>query len=245
MHLCKSIFAAIIALALFTFHQPQTLGDVLAAWEFSGLTNGGPSPYAPGSSNPGVSVGGLTRGSGVGVGGASNAWGGTHFATNTLTDAVTAADFLTFSFTAASDFMSFDSIGEYRTIRSSNGPSTGQWQYQLGGGSFNDIGANVNWGTGGSGTGGLNQSSISLSGISSLQNVAAGTTVTFRLVSWSGTTSGTWYLQDRTAVGNDLVINGALSAVPEASAFLYGGLISLGLCGWKWRQNRLRDDARA
>jgi hypothetical protein len=29
-----------------------------------------------------------------------------------------------------------------------------------------------------------------------------------------------------------------VNAVPEASAFLYGGLVSLGLCGWAWRQRR-------
>jgi hypothetical protein len=36
-----------------------------------------------------------------------------------------------------------------------------------------------------------------------------------------------------------------LAAVPEASAFLYGGLISLGLCGWASRQRRRVEQALA
>jgi hypothetical protein len=46
--------------------------------------------------------------------------------------------------------------------------------------------------------------------------------------------------------GADFVLNGVQSAaVPEASAFLYGGLIAAGLIGWKWRQNRRVEQALA
>jgi hypothetical protein len=33
-------------------------------------------------------------------------------------------------------------------------------------------------------------------------------------------------------------------AVPEASAFLFGGLLAGAICVGKWRQNRLRDEVR-
>ena len=34
-------------------------------------------------------------------------------------------------------------------------------------------------------------------------------------------------------------------AVPEASAFFYGGLIVSGICAWKWRQKRRQDEVLA
>jgi hypothetical protein len=51
-------------------------------------------------------------------------------------------------------------------------------------------------------------SPINLSGISNLQNVGAGTNVTFRIVNWGGTSSaGTWYVFD---VANSSALDFAL-----------------------------------
>ena len=51
----------------------------LATWEANGLTNSGPSPFAPTTTATNLTVGGLTRGSGLITGTAGNAWGGTNW----------------------------------------------------------------------------------------------------------------------------------------------------------------------
>jgi hypothetical protein len=46
-------------------------------------------------------------------------------------------------------------------------------------------------------------------------------------------------------IGSDAFVTiTSIAAVPEASAFFYGGLIAAGICGWKWRRSRLRDGVR-
>lgn len=199
---------------------------VLLSWDFSALTGGtndfGPSPFA-GTAISNSTAGGLTRGSGISTtgGGASNAWGGTGFITTTpnFANALAASEFVTFTLKANVGYaLSFASIDAYNIRRSGTGPTTGQWQYSLNGTTFTDIGSTIAWGTGTSSAGNA-QSAISLTGISALQNVAATTTVTFRLVTWGATNSGgTWYFNDPSdTAAVDLGISGTLAAVPEPS----------------------------
>ncbi len=57
-------------------------------------------------------------------------------------------------------------------------------------------------------------SPIDLSGIAALQNIPAGTNVTFRIVNWGGGSGGTWYIFD--VLGSsapDLAISGTVSPV--------------------------------
>jgi hypothetical protein len=124
--------------------------------------------------------------------------------------------------------VSFSDIASYKIRRSATGPSTGQWQYQLGVGAFENIGSAITWGSTTSATGNT-QAAIDLSAIPSLQNVAAGTPVTFRVVTWGATnTGGTWYLNDPLdTTPNDFIINGTV--IPEPSSALLGGLGLLAL----------------
>ena len=183
----------------------------IAAWEMSGLSNFGPSPYAASTTHPNVTVGGLTRGSGVGTTGtgAMNAWGGNNFTETSLADAITGNDFATFTITPNAGYtMSLSSISAYNIRRSDTGPTTGQWQYRVGSGSFINIGSSITWGPITTAAGNP-QSSIDLSSITDLQNISAGTTITFRIVTWGGThPDGTWYINN--IVGNDLEINGTV-----------------------------------
>jgi uncharacterized repeat protein (TIGR01451 family) len=78
-------------------------------------------------------------------------------------------------------------------------------------------------------------SPIDLSGISALQNVGAGTNVTFRIVNWGGTSSsGTWYIFDvATNSAPDIVVQGAVSPavvpVPDlAIAITHAGSFTQG-----------------
>jgi hypothetical protein len=194
----------------------------------------GAQGLAPTDSDPNLTIGGLTRGSGVGTTGtgANRAWGGNTWGQTTEADAITAGQFATFSLTANSGYsLSLSSISQLSYRRSSTGPTTGYLQYEVDGGPFVDI-TTLNYSSSAS-TGGT-LSPIDLTGISALQNVAAGTSVTFRIVNTGATsTSGTWYVFD-TAVStaDDLVLQGAVTqvVVPEPSTLAVasaGGLLVL------------------
>lgn len=184
---------------------------ILAAWEVTGLTAYGPSPFAATSNAPNVTVGGLTRGSGVGTAptAAANAWGGTGFVFTNEAAAITGNSFATFSVSnSTSGTISFTNIAAYNIRRSGTGSTTGIWQYQVGNGAFTDIGSAITWGSTITSTGNA-QPAIDLSGISALQNVGAGTNVTFRIVLWGGTGTGTWYINNLTS-GYDLALAGTI-----------------------------------
>ena len=180
--------------------QPET---PIVKWEFAscpgGTGNFGDSPFAPASSDANLTVGNLTRhwtllttGSG-----AQYAWGGNNFTAANFDAAVTANEYVTFTLTANAGYtLSLSSIGEYNIRRSNSGPSTGQWQYAIGTDAFVNIGGDITWGAVTTNVGNP-QEAIDLSAISALQDVAAGSTVTFRLAVWGATgTGGTFYFND-------------------------------------------------
>lgn len=197
--------------------------DTLAGWDFDPLTGGannfGPSPYAATESSATVTVGGLTRGGGVGTTGtaAGNAWGGNAWDGNaTAAAAIAADDYVTFSVTAtAGNTVSISSLGAFNVRRSGSGPASGQLQYQIGGGPFVDVGTTIAWGTGTSAAGNT-VASIDLSGISALQNVSPGISVTFRIVAFGATgATGTFYLNDPAGTpGSDFTVIGTTAVAP-------------------------------
>lgn len=178
----------------------------------SGVSAYGPSPFAPTSTNPAVTTIGLTRGTGVGTGGtaAANAWGGSTWGTFTdIADAITADATVTFSITPSNGVpVSIDSIDSYNLRRSSSGPSMVQWQYKLGAGAFVDIETPIDLTV--SSSGGNILPSLDLTGITDLNSVADGTTVTFRMVNWNASGTGTWYIQNF-QTGDDFVVNGTVN----------------------------------
>ncbi|MFZ4059395.1 MAG: beta strand repeat-containing protein, partial [Ferruginibacter sp.] len=178
-----------------------------------GLTAYGPNPFTATTSSSDVTVVGLTRAAGIGTTptAAGNAWGGTDFNQTSAANAITNNDFVTFSITpGVGKVLSFNNIPAYNIRRSSNGATTGRWQYQIGSGSFVDLTSDITWGAVTSATGNL-QAAINLSTVNDLQNVAAGTTITFRILLWGGTT-GSWYINNIS--GNDLAITGYISSLP-------------------------------
>ena len=191
-------------------------------WNFRGIIasdNFGASPFAPETADANLTVVGLTRGWTLVTGTAAAAgWGGNNFsqAANSFATAVAANQTVRFTLTANAGYeLSITSIGAYNVRRSNAGPATGQWQYSLDGTNFTDIGTEITWGTITTAAGNP-QAAIDLSGITALQSVAAGTTVTFRLVLWgSGTgTAGTFYFNDGAGSGTPgLPIFGTLEEV--------------------------------
>jgi uncharacterized repeat protein (TIGR01451 family) len=206
----------------FTAINPSSSGSgsvTLAGWDVSGLPGGannyGPSPLSPTTNAAGVTVAGLTRGSGVGTtsSGAARGWGGNNWTNTSASTAISNNHFATFSVAANSGYtVSCAAISRFDYRHSSTGPSNGLLQYQIGSGAFADIAA-LSYPSNSSSGGTLNP--IDLSGIAALQNVGAGTNVTFRIVNWGGTSSnGTWYIFDAAAsTALDFEVRGAVSPV--------------------------------
>jgi DNA/RNA endonuclease G (NUC1) len=187
----------------------------LASWEVSSLTAYGPSPFAATTADALVAVGGLTRGGGVTTSGtaASGAWGGTGFdGTATLADAIARDDHLSFSVSPTAP-LSFTQIPAHNLRRSSTGPSTAQWQYRVGSGSFVNLGSAIT--LAGTTSSGNLQPAIDLSSVSDLQVVPAGTTATFRLVLYGASSSGgTFYINNLS--GDDFAVNGTFASAGPA-----------------------------
>lgn len=186
----------------------------ITAWETNGLTAYGPSPFTPTSSNSNVTIGSLTRGTGITTTptAAGNAWGGNGMNTTSQANAITADDIAFFSITANTGYtVSLSQIPSYNIRRSSAGSSTGIWQYRINSGSWNNIGSAITWGSN-TAAAGNTQSAIDLSGISDLQNVPSTSTINFRIVLWGATTTGgTWYINNIT--GDDLEVRGTVNAI--------------------------------
>lgn len=207
--------------AMLTLGAATAFGQAttIAEWTPATLTNGaadfGPSPFTASTTNSNLTVGGLTRGSGVlqtGTGAASG-WGGTDFNSATAAAAISANKFVTFTITPNSNYkVSITGIDAYNIRRSGTGPVSGQWQYQVGSGTFTNIGSVITWGSGTSNAGN-NQPAIDLSAITELQNVAAGTTVTFRIVSYGATGTGSWYINGHAnATSKTLTVKGIVDS---------------------------------
>jgi hypothetical protein len=209
-----------------------TYSGVVLGWDVNGLTNFGPQGFGATQVASGVSNSlGLTRGSGVATSqtAAANAWGGNNWAA-TSAAGINGNEFVTFGLTVASgNSASLSSIDLYYR-RSSSGPSSGYWQYELNGGAWVTIGDFPNQFSSTSSSGAA-MNELDLSGIGDLQNLAGGTVVVFRLVPYASTSSGgTWYVYDQP--GNDLVINGSIQGgggSPAISSRHHAGDVGLTL----------------
>jgi hypothetical protein len=111
--------------------------------------------------------------------------------------------------------LSFSNISRFDYRRSGTGATNGLLQFQIGAGTFTDI-TNIIYAS--SASGGASLGAIDLSGIGALQNVGAGTNVTFRLVNYSGT-GGNWYIYDQaTTTALDFTFLGSIAPLaPPAS----------------------------
>ncbi len=214
---------------------------ILAGWNTGSLSGGagnyGPSPFSPVTNAPNLAVDGLTRGSGVKTSGtaAGGAWGGVGFTNLTAAAAVASNLFATFSLTVSNGYqVSLSSISRFDYYRSGTGPTNGVLQFQVGTGGFTDI-TNLTYPVSGSGS---TLGAIDLSGIVALQNVGASTSITFRIVNYSGAATGTWYVYNTAGtLAPDLAVTGTIMPVtvpgpPGFQSFsMTGGNMSLTVTG--------------
>ena len=187
----------------------------LAAWDVNSQTNYGTSPLSPTTLAANLTAVGLTRASGLTTTStaAAGGWGANGWyqgASGTVSNAVAANQFATFSIGATNGYkLSLSSITKLQYRRSGTGPTNGVLQVQVGSGAFTDI-TNLNYSN--SSSSGASLGPIDLSTNAQLQNISNGVPVNFRLVNLGSTSvSGTWYVY-KTSTTNEasLVISGTL-----------------------------------
>lgn len=202
--------------------------QVLAGWDMSPLTGGandfGTSPLAPQKAIEGVTIGGLTRGGGVGTTGtgAARGWGGTGWDTASAAAAITAGDYLTFTLVPQpNNHLSFYSIDVFDYRRLAAGPTSGTLQYSVNGMDFTTLGTGV-YEVAESGAS-MASLPFMLDSALDLQDVQEGTTVTLRIINHGGS-SGDWYIYDRAASTNyDFEIRGNVCSNPPVYSVIGGG----------------------
>jgi len=181
----RKLFRTLTVASLFV--APAASAQTLASWNPTGVFNYGPSPWAPTATHSNVTVGGWTRGAGVGLSGtaANNAFGGNNWtgaSNEDITFTITSNPGITVSYTAFTLF--------YR--HSGTGPGSGTLEYTFGNGTTYTVITTMTFANNTSTGAAL--SPISLTGISNLQNVAPGTIVKFRILPTGGGSAGTWYI---------------------------------------------------
>ena len=182
----------------------------IVAWEMNGLA-GNEAMVNATTINANLNVSTLSRGSGLSASLLGNAFSSTNFtATGSKADAITNNKYLQFQISSFSGYQVSLSTLNVNFRRSSTGPNAFIWQYSIDGTIFTDIGTTISYSS--TTNNGDAQAQIDLSSISSLQNVAFGTTITFRLYGWGASaTTGTFAI-GRLA-GNDLAITGSVSTI--------------------------------
>lgn len=190
---------------------------LLSAWEVSGLTGFGMSPFHSSYSSPGITSDSLRRGPGMGASGtaATHAWGGNQLTEQSDSAAVIAGDWIQFGICADSGYvLSLTEISAYNIRRSSTGSDSGQWQYKVGTGAWTNIGSAINWGSNTTATGN-SHIAVTLSSISNLQRIPSDTQVFFRLLLWGASgASGTWYINNQSGYDLQIVGDTQISSLP-------------------------------
>ena len=185
------------SLAFTTTNAPSGI----ITWDPALQTSFGVSPWTPTTSDTRITAGDLIRGSAVStstatITAANDAWGGYNW------DGAANKD-VTFDVTPKAGYI-LSLSGFQLSYRSSNsGPTSGALSYSINGGSFNPV-ATLTFVQGTS----AQLPVVDLTGIASLQNIAAGTIIKFRLLPSGGGTQGTWYIYNE-----GLVVTGVLASL--------------------------------
>ena len=210
----KQIKQFLLVVILFTVFANVGWGQI-AGWDVSVQSNYGTSPLTASTSASNVTVGGLTRGSGVTApasGAAARAWGGLGWNYTTAALAITGNAFMTFTIQANTNYLVSLSSFNLAYRRSGTGATSGLLQYKIGAGSYTDI-ATLLFPITTSG-GAWISAPVDLSAIAALQNVTSSNLITFRLVPYGASASaGSFYIYDvANTTANDLIVNGTVAA---------------------------------
>lgn len=200
--------------ALSALLSTSCMANILVSFTPQGFTMGGPSPWdetaAPNTIVllPGVELtSGLQRGDGITAGGTAEAWGGSGWEATDKESAIGNADYFTVTIAPeAGKTISLEQIQSF-IFRGDNSATTYLWQYQVGSGSFVDLGSPVTVAT--TGIKGIPQEPVALGSISELQNVSQ--PVTFRMLGWGASSKGASWGFGKTTGAPVLTIEGTVA----------------------------------
>lgn len=192
--------------------------DVLAAWETSSQSNWGVQALAPTFANPDITVGGLTRGTGVSTTLTQlvpNSWGGKGFTALDAAGALTSDDTFSFSITpgVGTQLTVQSLVLNYRVSTNSGGAQTGPTEallfYKIGDDEFIEM--ETVFFSNPSPTGAT--LTVEIEGnYTDLENVSPGTQVTFLIAPYGGTIAAGSLVFYGPMSGSDLTINGVVDA---------------------------------
>ncbi|WP_407516040.1 hypothetical protein KFZ70_05760 [Tamlana fucoidanivorans] len=185
----------------------------IVAWDMDG-NNGDEVTFQDTTHDLGLIISTLSRGSGLTPRQLTNAFSSGNFTVNgSQADALSNNDYLEFQISATNGYRVSLYTLDVNLRRTATGPEFFLWQYSLDGITFTNIGNPFNYSIDSSAT---SQTQINLSTISELQNVAFGTTISFRLYGW-GAKDGNGTFSVGPLPGDDLSLDGIVNLIPTCS----------------------------
>ena len=202
----------------------------LAAWEITGANAAITNPQPAGSLAANVAGGSLTIGSGVSASNTTDFFSANGFNTTSLAAAISGGDYLSFTITPAAGYaLNISSVSFNSGVSSAVTNFNASLLSSATG--FNPAGALHSYSFA---TTTPPTQSITLSGTAALQNVTGA--LEFRLYGWRDS-AGTSTFRLRTLSGNDLVVSGSVTAIPEPGTYAatLGAIILAGTAIWRRR----------
>lgn len=184
----------------------------LVAWEITGANAAVTNPQPAGSLAAQVAGGSLTLGSGVSASNTTDFFSANGFNTTSLAAAISGGDYLSFTITPAAGYaLNISSVSFNSGVSSAVTNFNASLLSSATG--FNPAGTLHSYSFA---TTTPPTQSITLSGTAALQNVTGA--LEFRLYGWRDS-AGTSTFRLRTLSGNDLVVTGSVSAIPEPGTY--------------------------
>ena len=205
-------FCRYLAVSCLTLIAGAEAQAQIAAWEIAGTSAVTSNPKPAGTLGDFIDSANLTLGAGITASSAADTFGGSGFNSTALASAITGDQYLSFTLTPTTGYaVSFTSLSLLSGVSTATTSFHGEVLSSATG--FNS-GASLHSYSFSSTSAPLQ--SITLSGVSALQNVTG--PVEFRIYGWRDT-GGTSTFRLRSLTGNDLVLNGTVSAVPEPTTY--------------------------
>ncbi len=207
----RKVYLFFVCLYCSTYGNTQ-----LVAWQFSSpVSFGNEISYSATTNNVNCNTSVLSRGSGVFPSSLARTFSADNFTdAGNKANAIAGNEYLTFTVSAKSGFSVSLSTLDVRLRRPSTGPNAYIWRFSVNGTSFTDIGADVSFTS--TATDGVVQPQVNLSSVVALQNVQAGTTITFRLYAWGATSAAGSFAIGRYNTGvttASLAVNGTVATM--------------------------------
>lgn len=209
----KTLRQGLLGLAMLAMGCGAQGQTALLTWDVNAI-NASTTPTFAGTPAAHISGGNLTLGSGTTASSAANTFGGSGFNQTSFASAITANDYISVTITPSAGYSISISGIDYLPGKASAGTVTfaaDLTSSKTGYTSSNSLDSYSFT----SGSAALR--SITLSGIPSLQNITS--SIEFRLYGYVVSGAATDTFRIRNLTGNDLVISGTVSAIPEPSTY--------------------------